>query len=57
MCRALYSFSATQSNQLSLEVGDVIEIISRASGDRGWYKGRKGDRVSVRVCACVRECV
>lgn len=38
-CRVLHDYSATESNQLSLHVGDLITIISKAAEGRGWWKG------------------
>ena len=38
---ALYNFTATQADELNLEVGDII-IITKSS-DTGWWRGVKRD--------------
>lgn len=40
LCRVEYDYSATALNQLTIRAGDIIEIISKAAGTRGWWKGR-----------------
>ncbi|CAI9738616.1 protein vav isoform X7 [Octopus vulgaris] len=37
---AIYDYSATATNQLSLRVGDRVAILSKAGGDKGWWKGK-----------------
>ncbi|KAF6026336.1 VAV3 [Bugula neritina] len=34
-----YDYSSTETNQINLMSGDVVAIISKAGGDRGWWKG------------------
>ena len=57
MGTATYSFKAKKINQLSFEVGDNIEIIVKQSGKPGWFKGRKGSKVSVHGHVCVHACM
>lgn len=37
---AIYDYSATATNQLSLRVGERVAILSKAGGDKGWWKGK-----------------
>lgn len=43
---ANYDFSATSNNMLSLHKGDRITILSKAGGEKGWWKGQIEQRVS-----------
>ncbi|KAI0230095.1 Guanine nucleotide exchange factor VAV2 [Lamellibrachia satsuma] len=43
-CTALYDYSANQPSQLSLKEGDRVAIISKAGGDRGWWRGQIDDK-------------
>ncbi|VDM96189.1 unnamed protein product [Thelazia callipaeda] len=42
---ALHNFEATEPNFLTLVVGQRVCVISRTGEDRGWWKGRSGNRV------------
>lgn len=42
---AIYAFQAQQDGDLSLQVGDKIQVLEKISSD--WYKGKCGDRVGV----------
>ena len=48
-CRALYDFAATAPQQLSLKENDIIGIISKNGEAQGWWKGRNGNEVGVRI--------
>lgn len=37
---ALYSFSATNDQELSFDKGDRLEVIDRPQADPDWYKAR-----------------
>jgi len=40
---AVYSYNAREDDELTLKIGDVVEIISKekdVSGDDGWWLGR-----------------
>ncbi|CAD5116038.1 DgyrCDS4971 [Dimorphilus gyrociliatus] len=39
-CRVEFNYSATALNQLTIHTGEIIEIISKATDSRGWWKGR-----------------
>nr|XP_054769425.1 guanine nucleotide exchange factor VAV2-like [Lytechinus pictus] len=43
--RALYDFSARDTRELSLKENEVVAIVSKAGGHKGWWKGCVGDRV------------
>ncbi|VDN59218.1 unnamed protein product [Dracunculus medinensis] len=42
---AIHNFEATNSNFLELVVGQHVDVISRLGEDRGWWKGRTGNRI------------
>ncbi|EJW79802.1 hypothetical protein WUBG_09288 [Wuchereria bancrofti] len=42
---ALHNFEASEPNFLTLVVGQKVYVISRTGEDRGWWKGRSGNRV------------
>ncbi|EJD74015.1 variant SH3 domain-containing protein [Loa loa] len=42
---ALHNFEASEPNFLTLVVGQRVYVISRTGEDRGWWKGRSGNRV------------
>lgn len=46
---AIHNFEATNSNFLELVVGQHVDVISRLGEDRGWWKGRTGNRVSLML--------
>ena len=37
---AIYDFSPSAMNQIALKDGDRVAIVSKAGGDRGWWKGQ-----------------
>uniref|UniRef100_A0A9J2PEQ3 Protein vav-1 n=1 Tax=Ascaris lumbricoides TaxID=6252 RepID=A0A9J2PEQ3_ASCLU len=42
---AIHNFEATDPNFLELVVGQKVYVISRTGEERGWWKGRTGNRV------------
>ena len=44
--QALYDFSARDMRELTLKEGDLVGIISKAGGHRGWWKGSVGEKVT-----------
>ncbi|XP_075454611.1 CD2-associated protein isoform X3 [Ascaphus truei] len=38
-CRALYSYEGSNEDELSFKEGDTIQLISKDTGDPGWWKG------------------
>lgn len=50
MCRALFDYEAQGEDELSLCVGQLVEILSKdakISGDEGWWTGKIGDKVGI----------
>ncbi|XP_071801929.1 guanine nucleotide exchange factor VAV2-like isoform X2 [Asterias amurensis] len=37
--RAIFSFTARESCELALQKDDIVDIVSKAGGTRGWWKG------------------
>ncbi|XP_056418988.1 CD2-associated protein isoform X2 [Hyla sarda] len=46
-CRALYNYDATNDDELSFKEGDIIHLISKDSGDPGWWKGELNGKEGV----------
>lgn len=53
---ALYDYEAQGEDELSLQQGQIVEVLSedaKISGDEGWWTGKIGDKVyppkSVRI--------
>jgi len=53
-CHVLFSYSAAHDDELSLEVGDIVEYM--ADVEEGWYKGRLNGRVGVFPSNFVEIC-
>jgi SH3 domain len=47
-CQAQYDYSPMEPNQIGFKVGDKIAIISKARGNRGWWKGKIGGKVCIK---------
>ena len=45
--RALYSYSAENEDELSLDEGDILTILEKELEDSGWWKGELNGRVGV----------
>jgi len=48
----IYYYMAKEDDELSLKVGDVIEVVSKdkaESGDDGWWFGRKPGETECKV--------
>lgn len=52
---AMYSFTGSSSNLLSLKKGDKIAVLSKAGEEKGWWKGQIGDRIGYFPLAYVTE--
>ncbi|XP_077986297.1 guanine nucleotide exchange factor VAV2-like isoform X1 [Glandiceps talaboti] len=52
---ALYDFAARDTRELSLEEGNIVNILSKAGGHRGWWKGQIDDRVGYFPSTYVEE--
>lgn len=47
---AIYDYVANGEDELSLRVGDIVEVLStdaKISGDEGWWTGKLGDKVGI----------
>ncbi|XP_066452589.1 CD2-associated protein isoform X3 [Eleutherodactylus coqui] len=47
ICRALYSYEATNDDELSFKDGDTIHLISKDTGDPGWWRGELNGKEGV----------
>jgi len=54
-CTAMFDYMANQPNQLSLQKGDKVAIVSKAGGFRGWWKGQLHSKVGYFPSAYVVE--
>ena len=46
-CCAQYDYEATEPNQISFRVGDIIDIINKTGESSGWWKGSNGGQVCI----------
>uniref|UniRef100_A0AAY4B1Y2 Osteoclast-stimulating factor 1 n=1 Tax=Denticeps clupeoides TaxID=299321 RepID=A0AAY4B1Y2_9TELE len=46
-CKATYPYEATNQDELDFKEGDVIHILSKDTGEVGWWKGEIGGREGV----------
>ncbi|KAH0621795.1 hypothetical protein JD844_023429 [Phrynosoma platyrhinos] len=46
-CKALYSYEGTNEDELSFKEGDIIQIISKDTGESGWWKGELNGKEGV----------
>lgn len=46
-CRALYNYDGTNDDELSFREGDIIHLISKDSGDPGWWRGELNGKEGV----------
>jgi hypothetical protein len=53
MAKALYEYKATQPDELSLKVGDRIEVLEKV--DANWWKGKMGFRTGLIPATYVQE--
>ena len=59
MFTAIYEYKAQGEDELSLEKGDTIEVLSKdykISGDEGWWTGKCNGKVGVFPCNFVAPC-
>ncbi|XP_040285812.1 CD2-associated protein-like [Bufo bufo] len=47
MCRALYNYDATNDDELSFKDGDILHLISKDTGDPGWWRGELNGKEGV----------
>ncbi|XP_072107602.1 CD2-associated protein isoform X2 [Mobula birostris] len=46
-CKAVFAYEATNPDELSIKEGDHILLISKDTGDRGWWKGELNGKQGV----------
>uniref|UniRef100_A0A4W5JI55 Osteoclast-stimulating factor 1 n=1 Tax=Hucho hucho TaxID=62062 RepID=A0A4W5JI55_9TELE len=46
-CKATFAFEATNEDELILKEGDVIQILSKDTGEPGWWRGEIGGKEGV----------
>ncbi|XP_010880974.1 CD2-associated protein isoform X3 [Esox lucius] len=46
-CKATFAFEATNEDELTLKEGDVIRILSKDTGEPGWWRGEIGGKEGV----------
>ena len=59
MFTAIYEYKAQGEDELSLQKGDTIEVLSKdykISGDEGWWTGKCNGKVGVFPCNFVAPC-
>ena len=59
MFTAIYEYKAQGEDELSLDKGDTIEVLSKdykISGDEGWWTGKCNGKVGVFPCNFVAPC-
>ncbi|XP_015113136.1 CD2-associated protein [Diachasma alloeum] len=47
LCRVLFPYKASNDDELTLDEGDVVTILSRDAPDKGWWKGELNGRVGL----------
>lgn len=46
-CRVRFSYSAVNDDELSLHVGDLVQLLSRQTQEQGWWRGELNGRMGV----------
>ncbi|XP_029606015.1 CD2-associated protein isoform X2 [Salmo trutta] len=46
-CKATFAFESTNEDELTLQDGDVIQILSKDTGEPGWWRGEIGGKEGV----------
>ncbi|XP_064071482.1 SH3 domain-containing kinase-binding protein 1-like [Vanessa tameamea] len=46
-CRVLFPYSAVNDDEISLSEGDIVNIVSKVTLDRGWWRGELHGRVGL----------
>lgn len=47
LCRATFVYTAVNNDELSLQVGDVVTVLSKDTSEPGWWKGEHNGKVGV----------
>lgn len=46
-CRVLYPYEPQNEDELELQVGDVITVVSKELPDKGWWRGEIRGKIGV----------
>uniref|UniRef100_H2V575 Osteoclast-stimulating factor 1 n=1 Tax=Takifugu rubripes TaxID=31033 RepID=H2V575_TAKRU len=46
-CRATFTYDATNEDELNLKEGDIVHILSKDTGEPGWWRGEIGGRQGI----------
>ncbi|KAG7509344.1 CD2-associated protein isoform X1 [Solea senegalensis] len=46
-CKAVFGFEATNEDELSLKDGDIIQVLSKDTGEPGWWRGELSGKQGV----------
>ncbi|XP_062971982.1 CD2-associated protein isoform X2 [Elgaria multicarinata webbii] len=46
-CKTLYAYEGTNKDELSFKEGDIIQIVSKDTGEEGWWKGELNGKEGV----------
>ncbi|XP_028025959.1 SH3 domain-containing protein 21-like isoform X2 [Bombyx mandarina] len=46
-CRVLFTYAAVNDDELNLNEGDIVTVISKEAPDRGWWRGELHGRVGL----------
>ncbi|XP_004931112.2 CD2-associated protein isoform X1 [Bombyx mori] len=46
-CRVLFTYTAVNDDELNLNEGDIVTVISKEAPDRGWWRGELHGRVGL----------
>jgi len=47
LCRVMFPYEAVNDDELTLQEGDIITLISRDGQDKGWWRGELNGRIGV----------
>ncbi|MCI4389234.1 hypothetical protein PGIGA_G00095540 [Pangasianodon gigas] len=46
-CKAIYSYEATNQDELDIKEGDIVHLLSKDTGEPGWWRGELNGREGV----------
>lgn len=49
LAKVLFSYSATQIDELELREGDIVTILSKDCEDKGWWRGKLNNKVNFNL--------
>ncbi|KAM9840157.1 CD2-associated protein [Aulostomus maculatus] len=47
LCKVTFAFEATNEDELTLKEGDIIHVLSKDTGEPGWWRGETGGKEGV----------